>query len=71
MNGVPALAGTVFQGDQATYTSDSFISQYVSQIDAAMVGEQLTTIVPEPGTLGMLALGALGLLAWRGWRKRK
>ena len=71
VNGVPALAGTVFQGDQATYTSDSFISQYVSQIDAAMVGEQLTTIVPEPGTLGMLALGALGLLAWRGWRKRK
>ena len=26
--------------------------------------------VPEPGTLGMLALGALALLAWSGWRKR-
>ena len=71
VNGVPALVGTVSQGDQATYTSDSYISRCVSQIDAAMVGEQLTTIVPEPGTLGMLALGALGLLAWRGWRKRK
>ena len=27
--------------------------------------------VPEPGTLGMLALGAIGVLAWKGWRKRK
>jgi hypothetical protein len=27
--------------------------------------------VPEPGTLGMLALGAVGVLAWKGWRKRK
>lgn len=27
--------------------------------------------VPEPGTLGMLALGATGLLAWRTLRKRR
>ena len=27
--------------------------------------------VPEPGTLGMLTLGALALLAWHGWRKQK
>jgi hypothetical protein len=27
--------------------------------------------VPEPGTLGMLALGAVGVLAWKSWRKRK
>jgi autotransporter-associated beta strand protein len=26
--------------------------------------------VPEPGTLGMLALGAAGILAWSGWRRR-
>jgi hypothetical protein len=30
-----------------------------------------TAAVPEPGTLGMLALGAAGVLAWKGWRKRK
>ena len=27
--------------------------------------------VPEPGTLGMLALGAAGLLAWRTLRKKQ
>lgn len=27
--------------------------------------------VPEPGTLGMLAVGALGMLAWKSWRKRE
>jgi hypothetical protein len=31
----------------------------------------VTAAVPEPGTLGMLALGALGVLAWKGRRKRK
>ena len=31
----------------------------------------VTAAVPEPGTLGMLALGAVGVLAWNGWRKRK
>jgi hypothetical protein len=31
----------------------------------------LTAAVPEPGTLGMLALGAIGALAWQGrWRRR-
>jgi hypothetical protein len=31
----------------------------------------LGAAVPEPGTLGMLALGAVGVLAWKGWRKRQ
>jgi uncharacterized protein (TIGR03382 family) len=26
---------------------------------------------PEPGTLGMLALDAMDVLAWQGWRRRK
>jgi hypothetical protein len=30
----------------------------------------LGAAVPEPSTLGMLALGAVGVLAWKGWRKR-
>jgi hypothetical protein len=34
-------------------------------------GAGVTAAVPEPSTLGMLALGAMGVLAWRGWRKRK
>lgn len=31
----------------------------------------LSAAVPEPGTLGMLALGAVGVLAWKSWRREK
>ena len=30
----------------------------------------VTAAVPEPGTSSLLALGAIGVLAWNGWRKR-
>ena len=72
VGGTPALVGTVWFGNQTTYVGDSFVSGYIGQINAAMVGEQATTIsVPEPCTLDMLALGAIGVFVWKGWRKRK
>jgi hypothetical protein len=55
-NGVPAFTGTVWMGNQSSYTQDCFVSRYVSQINAAMVGEQVTTIssIPEPSALALL-----------------
>ena len=43
---------------------NTVLSNYNKQIG-------VSAAVPEPGTLGMLALGAVGVLAWKGWRKRK
>lgn len=67
VDGVPALAGLVYEGDQASYTIDSFISLYVDQINAAMSGEHVTILpVPEPSALALLTglvLAALGRLA--------
>ena len=36
--------------------------------DTVFVGEQGGMVIPEPGSLGMLALGSIGLMTWR--RKR-
>jgi len=54
-----------FNGDGAVDGSDlnTVLSNYGTTSSA-------TAAVPEPGTLGMLALSVIGLLAYA-WRKRK
>ena len=34
-------------------------------------GSSITMAVPEPGTLGLLAIGVVGVLAWAARRKRR
>jgi hypothetical protein len=55
-----------FNGDGTVNGSDlnTILSNYNQHVGA-------TAAVPEPGTLGMLVLGAPGLLAWMGRRKRR
>ena len=52
------------------YSGDSFVPYYVSELDAAMTGQQLT-LVPEPGLLVLLTSGAaMGLILARRRRPR-
>ena len=39
--------------------------------EGVFVGDVTYAPLPEPGSLGMLALGATGVLAWRTLRKRR
>ena len=62
------LGSTVYDGAPS---GDAFIPHYVSQLDAHMTGgEQVTVVVPEPGTLLLLGVVAATLVCcwWRGKR---
>ena len=67
--GALALVGLHFvnEGPVAPGLSsgDTFVPDYISQLDAAMVGDQVLTVAPEPAALSLLALGALSLLSRR------
>jgi len=73
LGGSPALVGIHwFIGDDpVVYSADSFVPDYIAQLNAAMselgageLDEQVTVLVPEPSVLVMLlGLGA-GCLAW-------
>jgi hypothetical protein len=65
-NGSLALLGTHFVDDGPVFdgalSGDSFIPFYVNQLDANMVGEQVTlAVVPEPVTMVTLFIGLAGL----------
>jgi hypothetical protein len=65
-NGALALLGIHFVDDGRVYdgapSGDSFVPFYVNQLDANMVGEQVTlSVVPEPVTMVSLFIGLAGL----------
>jgi hypothetical protein len=75
-NGSLALLGTHFVDDGPVYdgapSGDSFVPFYVNQLDANMVGEQVTlSVVPEPVTMVTLLGGLVGLAAHIRKRNRK
>ncbi len=57
--------GTPGPEDLGMISGSTFVPYYVNQMDANMVGESVTTIVPEPCTPALLAGGAVGLLRRR------
>ena len=66
-NGALAMLGTHYYGYfsyPSVYSVDSFVPYYVNQLNEHM-GSESVTIVPEPATIMMLGLGALGLLRRR------
>lgn len=68
--GAPALVGIHWFIDDepdVDFSGDTFVPDYIGQINAAMVGEQLT-VVPAPGTAVLLALAAAAWLIFS--RKR-
>jgi hypothetical protein len=54
--------GTPDVMDWGMISGDSFIPYYISELDAAMVGDQVTVVTPEPATLALLTLGGLAFL---------
>jgi hypothetical protein len=61
------LGPTVFDGAPS---GDAFIPHYVRDLNAHMTGgEQVTVVVPEPGTLALLSIFAIAGVCLR-WRKR-
>jgi hypothetical protein len=75
-DGSLALLGTHFVNDGPVYdgapSGDSFIPFYVNQLDANMVGQQVTLApVPEPVTMVTLFIGLAGLAGQIRKRTRK
>ena len=74
VDGALALLGTHFVNDGPVFdgavSGDSFIPFYINQLDADMVGAQVMTVVPEPASLILLAVGAASFL-FHSCRRRK
>lgn len=64
-DGVPALLGTHTGGNY-----DSFVPRYINEINAVMIGEQLT-VLPEPSTIHLMYLGMVAALLARRAAKAK
>jgi hypothetical protein len=78
LGGSPALVGIHwFIGDDpVVYSADSFVPDYITQLNAAMAelgegefDEQVTVLVPEPSVLVMLLGLGVGCLAWSARRR--
>lgn len=57
--------GTPGAGYFGDISGDSFVPYYIGQLNANMVGESITVIVPEPASLALVLLGGLALLRRR------
>ena len=73
VNGQLALVGIHLYhshdvGVNGSYSGDSFVPYYIDQLNANM-GDESVTIVPEPMTVSLLALGGAAVLARR--RRRR
>jgi hypothetical protein len=69
-SGLPGAPGNVWPtaGDGSWWSVDGFLPAYIDQLDANMGGQSITTI-PEPATLSLLLLGAIGLVRTRRARR--
>ncbi len=76
VNGRPVLLGFhwfAFTGEFSDTTAggsgDTATARYITALNQAMVGQQLITVVPEPGSLALVVLPMLGLWGRRRWAK--
>lgn len=67
MDGKPVLLGFhwfKYEGgdfsDASTGSGDTAVARYISDVNQAMVGQQLVTVVPEPGALTLFTLPIVG-----------
>ncbi|GAG15869.1 unnamed protein product, partial [marine sediment metagenome] len=75
VDGQPALVGIhwfTWDGGPGIYGSgDTFVSEYVNQLNTAMAGESVTSVIPEPATLLMLLSLGITWLVWHRWRRAR
>ncbi len=68
---IPFDGGPPKASDGSWWSVDGFLPSYIDQVDAMLpANQQLTTVVPEPGTAVLLIVGATLLLA-RAWRRER
>jgi hypothetical protein len=63
VNGIMAVLGTHYWNYgsppvNGSVSGDSFVPDCIPWLDSQMVGEQVTVVTPEPGTLTLLAAAA-------------
>jgi hypothetical protein len=66
-SGLPGAPGNVWptSGDGSWWSVDGFLPAYIGQIDAALPADQQLTLVPEPATMAIIALGLLPIIRRR------
>lgn len=75
VNNKPVLLGVhwfKYDGDfsdSSAGSGDTAIARYINDVNQAMIGQQLVTVVPEPSTLTLLALPIAGWVVRRRFKR--